>query len=107
MTRTRRLGRGVALGALWGLIVGAAAAQELPKPHADLPKEFKQFLARGEIPAVDDPEFVTVAEAEIPEDAWVLGVEIDGQSRAYSLNLLNHHEIVNDRIGGHNIAAVW
>ena len=32
---------------------------------------------------------------------------IDGQARAYSLNLLNRHEIVNDRIGDKTFAAVW
>jgi len=34
-------------------------------------------------------------------------VEIDGQARAYSLNLLNRHEVVNDQIGGKSFAAVW
>ena len=46
-------------------------------------------------------------EAEIPDDAWVLGVAVGGEARAYSLNLLNHHEVVNDRIGEHAFAAVW
>ena len=34
-------------------------------------------------------------------------VVIDGEARAYSLNLLNHHEIVNAGISGLPIAAVW
>jgi hypothetical protein len=50
---------------------------------------------------------VTAAEAEIPGDAWVLGVVVDGEARAYSLNLLNRHEIVNDRVGDKSFAAVW
>jgi hypothetical protein len=37
----------------------------------------------------------------------VLGVVIDGQARAFSLNLLNHHEVVNDQIGQTPYAAVW
>jgi hypothetical protein len=41
------------------------------------------------------------------DDAWILGVEIDGEARAYSLNLLNSHEVVNDRIGERSFAAVW
>ena len=52
-------------------------------------------------------EFVTADEAEIADDAWILGVVIDGQARAYSLNLLNRHEVVNDRINGKAFAAVW
>ena len=73
----------------------------------DLPKAFQQVISRGAIASVDAPEFVTAHEADIPDDAWVLGVEIDGQARAYSLNLLNRHEIVNDRINDKSFAAVW
>ncbi len=51
--------------------------------------------------------FVAAAEAELPDDAWVLGVAVDGQAKAYSLNLLNRHEVVNDRIGETAYAAVW
>ncbi|MCH7548683.1 MAG: DUF3179 domain-containing protein [Candidatus Krumholzibacteriota bacterium] len=44
---------------------------------------------------------------DIPDDAWILGVLINGEARAYDLNLLNHHEIVNDEVGGTPVAAVW
>ncbi|MCP4203167.1 MAG: DUF3179 domain-containing protein [bacterium] len=71
------------------------------------PAGVEQILPRGGIPAVFEPDYVPAAQAEIPDDAWVLGVAIDGQARAYSLNLLNSHEIVNDRIGETNFAAVW
>ncbi len=80
---------------------------DLPEPHPDLPPEFKQLLPKGRIAAVDEPRFVKAADAEIADDAWVLGVVIDGQARAYSLNLLNRHEVVNDRFGDQPIAAVW
>ena len=73
----------------------------------DLPKAFQQLVPRGAFPSVDAPEFVSADEAKIPGDAWVLGVAIDGQARAYSLNLLNQHEIVNDRINDKSFAAVW
>ena len=73
----------------------------------ELPPGVEQILPRGGIPAVFDPEFVPAVQAKINDDAWVLGVEIDGQAHAYSLNLLNRHEIVNDRIGETAFAAVW
>lgn len=85
--------------------VSPGAGEETP---ADTPPEgVQQILARGTIPAVFDPHFVPADEAEIPDDAWVLGVSIDGIARAYSLNLLNHHEVVNDRFGDRPVAAVW
>ena len=73
----------------------------------DLPKEFKQIIPRGQIAAISQPQFVPVGSANIADDSWVLGVVIDGQARAYSLNLLNSHEVVNDRIGNIAFAAVW
>ena len=73
----------------------------------DLPKEFKQIIPRGQIAAISQPQFVPGGSANIADDSWVLGVVIEGQARAYSLNLLNSHEVVNDRIGNIAFAAVW
>lgn len=111
--RNRTLATGAALVAAAGLFLGGALTParaqrgELPEPHPDLPPEFRQLLPRGGIPSVDEPRFVAAAEADIPDDAWVLGVEIGGEARAYSLNLLNHHEVVNDQVGDTAFAAVW
>jgi len=69
--------------------------------------EFKQILPRGGIPAITNPTYVTAKEATIRDDTWILGLVINGQARAYSLNLLNHHEIVNDNIDTTSFAAVW
>ncbi len=85
----------------------ASAAAAASEPPADLPPEFEQIIPRGRIASVDAPEFVAADEAQIPDDAWVLGVAVGGEARAYSLNLLNHHEVVNDRIGDQTFAAVW
>lgn len=73
----------------------------------DVPEGYVQIMARGGIPAIDTPDYVPAAEAQIRDDAWVLGVIIDGQARAYSLELLNSHEVVNDSIGDTDFAAVW
>jgi len=97
----------LALAFALGFPALAQGRPRLPKPHPDLPDAFRQVLPRGRIAAVDRPRFVPAAEAEISDDAWVLGVAEGGQAKAYSLNLLNHHEVVNDEIGGRPIAAVW
>ena len=90
------------LALVFALPVGVACAAE-----EELPAGVEQILPRGGIPAVFEPEFVTAQEAEMPDDAWVLGVSIADEARAYSLNLLNRHEIVNDRIADRPVAAVW
>jgi hypothetical protein len=69
--------------------------------------EFKQILPRGGIPAIINPVYVTAEEASIKDNTWILGVVINDQVRAYSLNLLNHHEVVNDVIDTTVFAAVW
>lgn len=54
------------------------------------------------IPAIDNPQFVTVAAA----DAWLKGVEpvilvqVGSTARAYPLQILTWHEIVNDTVDG-------
>ena len=73
----------------------------------DLPKEFKRIIPRGRLAAITDPKYVPAGKADIQDDAWILGVVIEGQARAYSLNLLNSHEVVNDKIGETAFAAVW
>jgi len=73
----------------------------------ELFSRFKQILPRGGIPAIVNPTYVTAEETSIGDNTWILGVVINGQARAYSLNLLNHHEIVNDNIDSTSFAAVW
>jgi hypothetical protein len=85
-----------------GLAAGSVAADE-----DGLPLGFQQIIPRGQIASVDEPRFVPAAKARLSPEAWVLGISIDGQARAYSLNLLNRHEIVNDAIGEKSFAAVW
>lgn len=68
-------------------------------------------LPRDAIPAIDDPVFVSVKEAEAfmrPEEQ-VLGVTAPGGrgARAYSTWQLNQHEIVNDVVGGTPLAITW
>jgi hypothetical protein len=71
------------------------------------PEGYTQILSRGRIAAITQPDFVAANEAEIKADSWVLAVVIEGKARAYSLNLLNAHEVVNDRIDTTAFAAVW
>ena len=61
------------------------------------------------IPAIDHPVFVPPAAA----DAWltphepVLALEIAGDARAYPLQILMWHEIVNDTVGGRPVAITF
>ncbi len=38
---------------------------------------------------------------------WILGLHIDGESRAYPLRVLNWHEVVNDELAGRQVAVTF
>jgi hypothetical protein len=66
-------------------------------------------LPRDAIQAIDNPQFVSAEEAgeQYDDDELILGVELNGDARAYSIPLLSSHEIVNDNVGGVKIAVTW
>ncbi len=60
------------------------------------------------IPALTDPKFVPAGKATyLGGDDRVIGVVIGGEARAYPLAILNHHEVVNDRIGKVPLAVTY
>lgn len=63
------------------------------------------------IPALflDDTVFVdvTAGNQEWRADDRVIGVEINGDARAYPVRLMSLHEIANDTIGGRPVAVTW
>ena len=71
--------------------------------------EIVTLLPRDGIPAIDNPEFLSAEEAdeEYAPDELVLGVNYDGDPRAYSIPFLSRHEIVNDTVGGRKISVTW
>ncbi len=103
------------------LLAPVEAQQSTPWPRGEWPRtDFSRALvAPGEIrsggpprdgiPAIDEPRFVTPAEAA----AWldprepVVVVTLGGETRAYPLQILIWHEIVNDRLGGVPVAVTF
>ena len=77
------------------------------KDYSDL--EIITLLPQDAIPAIDDPKFLSAKEAdeEYSPDELILGVEYNGDARAYSISHLSRHEIVNDTVGGVKISVTW
>ena len=64
--------------------------------------------ARDCIQSIDDPKYVTAAEANhVADDAIVIAISYKGEHLAYPARILDHHEIVNDTIAGDPIAITW
>jgi hypothetical protein len=104
------------------LLGGVAAAEVDPRwkrefPKADFSKhsvDLNEILSGGPsrdgIPAIDKPDFTTVAEAErngLADREAVIAVAINGDVRAYPLRILMWHEIVNDTVGGVPVAVTF
>ena len=67
------------------------------------------LLGFDAIRAILEPEFVDAAQADewLDDDVPVIGVSINGDSRAYTVPMLSVHEIVNDVVGGVPVAVTW
>ncbi|OAD41819.1 hypothetical protein LPB72_10965 [Hydrogenophaga crassostreae] len=62
----------------------------------------------GCIPALDQPKTTPASEGGwYPDNATVFGVVINGEARAYPKNIMEVHEMVNDTLGGRQIALPY
>ncbi len=60
------------------------------------------------IPPIDDPVFLAVDDVDFLSDAEaVILVEVDGDARAYPVQILIWHEIVNDQFGDTPVAVTF
>jgi hypothetical protein len=87
-------------------------ATPVPAAPDTIPEEeyrIVTLLAPDAIPSIDNPQFYSVSDAdqEYDLDELVLGVEFDGDARAYPIGLLARHEIVNDTVGGQPLAVTY
>ena len=91
-------------------------AESVETAKVDNSKDAKdEFKPRMVIPtpfqAIVEPEFSTVEKlaGSVKLDDLVLGVTVNGESRAYPINMLTgpQREIINDSVGGQAIAATW
>jgi hypothetical protein len=77
-------------------------------------RDYSQFeivtlLPPDAIPALSFPAFYKAerADREYLPDEMVIGVEFNGDAKAYPIELLSRHEIVNDTVGGIHLAVTW
>jgi len=86
------------------------AGIDIPAPEHKLEDgdyRWSQLLARDAIFPVYDPEFAPADSAPYTDDELVIGVEINGEARAYAIGPLNRREMVNDTVGGVPVLVTW
>jgi hypothetical protein len=61
------------------------------------------------IPSIDNPKFIQIQKAEefLEDSDLVVGLNINGDIRAYPLQILVWHEIVNDKVGNTPVAITY
>jgi hypothetical protein len=60
------------------------------------------------IPPIDEPRFLRTAEVDFLDDREpVLALEIDGEARAYPIQVMIWHEIVNDTVAGVPVSVTY
>lgn len=95
---------------------GGAGRLELSNPadtydpvHAGepTPEGFRQLLRRDDIEPIYHPTFVSADEIDWEPETLIVGVALDGEAKAYPVNFMNIHEMINDRIAGTPILVSW
>ena len=84
-------------------------------PKLDLSKrsvnlaEIRSVIPPDAIPAIDEPRFLDLAEASewLSAEAPVIAFERNGDARAYPLEIMTWHEIVNDVVGGEAVIVTY
>jgi hypothetical protein len=81
---------------------------QLPQPLVDPTEVVSGGPPPDGIPPIDDPAFVTPQEVDwLAGDEPVIALEIDGEHRAYPVQVLIWHEIVNDELAGTPVAVTY
>jgi hypothetical protein len=90
-----------------GALADPSATYDPVKAGEETPRGFRQLLARDRIAPIYDPTFVSAEAIDWPDDALVIGIEIDGDARAYPVGHLNSREMVIDSIAGIPVLVTW
>jgi len=72
-------------------------------------KEFPNAIPKDAIPAIDNPEVESVQEADrwLDDREPVQVVALEGDVRAYPVQILVWHELVNDIVGGEPLLVTY
>lgn len=83
-------------------------AGDLPQPLIDTGRLLSGGPPPDGIPAIDKPTFLKASDVTFLDGGQpVLALEVDGEARAYPVQILIWHEIVNDTVAGVPVAVTY
>lgn len=76
------------------------------------PKRFDHGLGKDAIPSIDAPAFAEkgdpiLAKYGDPDKLRVIGVQVEGEAKAYPIRTMSKHELVNDTFGDAHLTVAW
>ena len=71
------------------------------------PRFYDQRLPHDFIFPVYDPQFIDGKSASLDPGELVIGLAINGETKAYPVGPLNFREMVNDVVGGMPVLVSW
>lgn len=72
------------------------------------PADIQEVIPADGIPSIDEPRFVSVSDVDFLTDKEpVIALELEGVAKAYPLQIMTWHEIVNDSFGDRDVAVTF
>jgi hypothetical protein len=71
------------------------------------PGGLQSALLPDSIQPIYSPKYIHAGVALLEPEELVLGVDIDGEARAYPVGLMRFREMANDTVGGVPILVTW
>ncbi len=56
---------------------------------------------------LSSPQFATGTSEDLPPETLVLGISLNGETKAYPIRLVAYHHVVHDQVGGEPIAVTY
>ena len=106
-------------GSTTGQVIGEEIAESEPTASQESPllqssravevdlRALRQLLPRDAMASIYEPRFVSAVDAKLDPTELIIGVEINGDSKAYPIGPLTRREMVNDEVGGVPILVTW
>lgn len=80
----------------------------VPEPLVDTAEIISGGPPPDGIPPIDEPTFLPTSAVDfVTDDEPVLALEIEGDARAYPIQVMIWHEIVNDTVGGTPVSVTY
>lgn len=81
--------------------------RDLNDKQGDYEKNSKRAAPKDAFPVLDNPTMTDAKDSTIDDQEYVIGVECDGEAKAYPVAVMGRHELGNDICGKTHITVSW